>query len=90
MPLAQGRQRPAADGVGSSSQVLAKREQGKTAAGARYVEVIRAAANFLRRDDGPQIAVFDATGWDTHANEGGAARPARRATWRPRRRPANS
>jgi uncharacterized protein (DUF1501 family) len=55
-----------------TSQVLAKREQGKTAAGARYVEVIRAAANFLRRDDGPQIAVFDATGWDTHANEGGA------------------
>ena len=40
--------------------------------GARYVEVIRAAAGFLRRDDGPQIAVFDATGWDTHANEGGA------------------
>jgi uncharacterized protein (DUF1501 family) len=53
------------------SQLLAKREQGK-AAGARYAEVIRAAANFLRRDDGPQIAVFDTTGWDTHANEGGA------------------
>ena len=55
-----------------SSQALAKREQGKAAAGARYTEVIRAAAGFLRRDDGPQIAVFDATGWDTHANEGGA------------------
>ena len=40
--------------------------------GARYTEVIRAAAGFLRRDDGPQIAVFDATGWDTHANEGAA------------------
>jgi uncharacterized protein (DUF1501 family) len=58
--------------AGGSSQVLAKREQGKGAASARYVEVIRAAASFLRRDDGPQIAVFDATGWDTHANEGGA------------------
>jgi uncharacterized protein (DUF1501 family) len=57
---------------GSPSQLLAKREQGKAAAGARYTEVIRATANFLRRDDGPQIAVFDATGWDTHANEGGA------------------
>jgi uncharacterized protein (DUF1501 family) len=56
----------------SASPLLAKREQGKAAAGARYVEVIRAAASFLRRDDGPQIAVFDATGWDTHANEGGA------------------
>ena len=58
--------------AGGSSQLLAKREQGKAGAGARYVEVIRAAASFLRRDDGPQIAVFDATGWDTHANEGGA------------------
>ena len=54
------------------SQLLAKREQGKSAARAGYAEVIRAAAGFLRRDDGPQIAVFDATGWDTHANEGGA------------------
>ena len=36
------------------------------------MEVIRAAAGFLRREDGPQIAVFDTTGWDTHANEGGA------------------
>ena len=55
-----------------SPELLAKLEQGKAGAGARYVEVIRAAAGFLRRDDGPQIAVFDATGWDTHANEGGA------------------
>jgi uncharacterized protein (DUF1501 family) len=68
---------PGADGAGNASaggasQVLAKREKGKVAAGARYVEVIRAAASFLRQDDGPRIAVFDATGWDTHANEGGA------------------
>jgi uncharacterized protein (DUF1501 family) len=40
--------------------------------GARYAEVIHAAAGFLRRDDGPRVAVFDTTGWDTHANEGGA------------------
>ena len=38
----------------------------------RYTEVVRAAAGFLRRDDGPQVAVFDTTGWDTHANEGSA------------------
>jgi len=38
----------------------------------RYTEVVRAAASFLRRDDGPQVAVFDTTGWDTHANEGSA------------------
>jgi uncharacterized protein (DUF1501 family) len=55
----------------SSAQVLARREKGAIAASARYVEVVRAAAGFLRRDDGPQIAVFDTTGWDTHANEGG-------------------
>lgn len=38
----------------------------------RYTEVVRAAAGFLRHDDGPQVAVFDTTGWDTHANEGNA------------------
>jgi len=47
---------------------LAKR--GKS--GARYIEVVNAAAGFLRREDGPQVAVFDTTGWDTHANEGSA------------------
>jgi uncharacterized protein (DUF1501 family) len=39
---------------------------------ARYGEVVRAAAGFLRQEDGPKVAVFDTTGWDTHANEGGA------------------
>jgi uncharacterized protein (DUF1501 family) len=39
---------------------------------ARYVEVVHAAAGFLRQENGPQVAVFDTTGWDTHANEGGA------------------
>lgn len=39
---------------------------------ARYTETVRAAAGFLRQDDGPQVAVFDTTGWDTHANEGAA------------------
>jgi len=39
---------------------------------ARYLETVRAAAGFLRRDDGPAVAVFDTTGWDTHFNEGGA------------------
>jgi len=39
----------------------------------RYAELVRATAGFLRRDDdGPQVAVFDTTGWDTHANEGSA------------------
>jgi uncharacterized protein (DUF1501 family) len=38
----------------------------------RYTEIIRAAAGFLQREDGPRVAVFDTNGWDTHANEGGA------------------
>lgn len=61
-----------APGDGGSPDMLAKRDKATQRGGARYVEVIRAAAGFLRRDDGPQIAVFDATGWDTHANEGAA------------------
>lgn len=44
----------------------------KGGAGARYTEVVHAAAEFLRREDGPKAAVFDTTGWDTHANEGSA------------------
>jgi uncharacterized protein (DUF1501 family) len=44
----------------------------RPAPGARYAEVARAAAGFLREADGPNVAVFDTTGWDTHANEGGA------------------
>ena len=43
-----------------------------TAPGGAYAETVRAAAGFLRQEDGPQVAVFDTTGWDTHANEGGA------------------
>jgi uncharacterized protein (DUF1501 family) len=35
-------------------------------------ETVRTAAGFLKRDDGPAIAVFDTSGWDTHANEGNA------------------
>jgi uncharacterized protein (DUF1501 family) len=42
------------------------------AANARYAELVRAAAGFLRQDAGPRVAVFDTTGWDTHANEGAA------------------
>jgi uncharacterized protein (DUF1501 family) len=42
------------------------------AGAARYAEIVRAAAGFLRQEDGPAVAVFDTSGWDTHANEGGA------------------
>jgi uncharacterized protein (DUF1501 family) len=56
----------------SPTQLLASREEPKARGGAPYKEVIHATASFLKSDDGPRVAVFDAMGWDTHANEGGA------------------
>jgi uncharacterized protein (DUF1501 family) len=53
--------------AGMTSQTAPPGARGK----ARYAEVVRAAAGFLRREDGPKVAVFDTSGWDTHANEGG-------------------
>ena len=41
-------------------------------AGGAYAEIVHAAGGLLREEDGPQVAVFDTTGWDTHANEGSA------------------
>ena len=59
-----------------AADAIAPGEGGGAAAAAkgkaRYAETVRAAAGFLRRDDGPKVAVFDTSGWDTHANEGGA------------------
>jgi uncharacterized protein (DUF1501 family) len=37
---------------------------------ARLKQVTATAGKLLAADDGPRVAVFDATGWDTHANEG--------------------
>jgi uncharacterized protein (DUF1501 family) len=54
------------------AQLLAAREQPNAKGGAPYKEIIHATARFLKSDDGPRVAVFDALGWDTHANEGGA------------------
>jgi uncharacterized protein (DUF1501 family) len=56
----------------AQAQLLARPEQGKGRNGAPYQEIIHATAGFLRSEDGPRVAVFDALGWDTHANEGGA------------------
>jgi uncharacterized protein (DUF1501 family) len=38
----------------------------------RVAAVARMAANLMRSDGGPQIAVIEVSGWDTHANQGGA------------------
>jgi len=62
-----------AAGDGGAATAMAPQTARAGARGnARYAEVVRAAAGFLRREDGPQVAVFDTSGWDTHANEGGS------------------
>jgi uncharacterized protein (DUF1501 family) len=43
---------------------------GGRAGGAQVEATARAAAGFLVRADGPRVAVFETTGWDTHANQG--------------------
>ena len=44
-------------------------------AGLSIAPLASAAARFLASPDGPRIAVLDAGGWDTHANQGGAQGP---------------
>jgi uncharacterized protein (DUF1501 family) len=66
---AQAMQSPAQDGAAMQAGTA---QDLKNAGAGRYVEIVRAAAAFLRREDGPRVAVFDTVGWDTHANEGGA------------------
>jgi uncharacterized protein (DUF1501 family) len=46
---------------------------GMRAGGQQLAPITTAAARFLAAADGPRIAVIEANGWDTHANQGGAA-----------------
>lgn len=62
----------ATDNSPDAANTLAPNPGKKGGGAARYTEVIHASAEFLRREDGPKVAVFDTTGWDTHANEGAA------------------
>jgi uncharacterized protein (DUF1501 family) len=65
---AEGQAMPAQSVPGQSMQEQPAQRSGA----ARYLETVRAMASFLKRDDGPRVAVMETTGWDTHANEGGA------------------
>ena len=68
------------DGSSMGAERAEGRASGADKAGAsglrgRYAaigETVRTAGGFLKRADGPSVAVFDTTGWDTHANEGNA------------------
>jgi uncharacterized protein (DUF1501 family) len=44
----------------------------KPAGADRVSAVTRMAATLMRSDGGPEVAVIEAGGWDTHANQGGA------------------
>jgi uncharacterized protein (DUF1501 family) len=44
----------------------------KPAAADRVSGVARMAAALMRSEGGPEVAVIEASGWDTHANQGGA------------------
>jgi uncharacterized protein (DUF1501 family) len=54
----------------SGDPLLAKRLADALATNAIAGEDLRAAGAFLKREDGPRVAVFDTGGWDTHANQG--------------------
>ena len=38
--------------------------------GAQLAQTAKATASFLTQPEGPRVAVFETTGWDTHANQG--------------------
>jgi len=63
---------PEADAAMTPVNTVERDAKEKRNFNARYAEAARAAAGFLKRDDGPRVAMFDTSGWDTHANEGGS------------------
>jgi uncharacterized protein (DUF1501 family) len=55
-----------------SAEMAADMQGARPAAADRITSAARMAAALMKSEDGPQIAVLEATGWDTHANQGGA------------------
>ena len=60
-------QDPASEGAPAMSA-----EGGRAKPTDRLTGIARMAAAVMRAEGGPEIAVLEATGWDTHANQGGA------------------
>jgi uncharacterized protein (DUF1501 family) len=62
------------DGAAASSadSSAMSKESAKAAYPNRVGAVARMASQLMRSDGGPEIAVIEASGWDTHANQGGA------------------
>jgi uncharacterized protein (DUF1501 family) len=71
--LAGGGADMASQSVMSGPQAMASPQNGvKPAAVDRVSGIARMAATLMRSDGGPEVAVIEASGWDTHANQGGA------------------
>jgi uncharacterized protein (DUF1501 family) len=60
------------DDGGNLADAAAMTAAPRTAAPDRVSGVARMAATLMRSDGGPDVAVIEAAGWDTHANQGGA------------------
>jgi uncharacterized protein (DUF1501 family) len=62
------------DKLGSDGSMAGQADMASPRAAApdRVSGVARMAAALMRSDGGPEVAVIEASGWDTHANQGGA------------------
>jgi uncharacterized protein (DUF1501 family) len=58
--------------VNATDSSAMSKEPAKAAYPNRVGAVARMASELMRSDGGPEIAVIEASGWDTHANQGGA------------------
>ena len=58
--------------VDEAAATAMAQETARPAAPDRVGAVARMAATLMRSEGGPEIAVIEASGWDTHANQGGA------------------
>jgi len=78
--LADGRSAEPADGGGDTGKppaataqsMLGEQPGAQKPATDRLSGAARMAATLMKSDGGPEIAVMEATGWDTHASQGGA------------------
>lgn len=60
-------------GAAAGDAEMARAADAARAAGSQVEKTARATAGFLVQPDGPRVAVFETTGWDTHANQGAEA-----------------
>jgi len=80
-PVFQGRLVFSAFERGGANRQNGGPVRGRAGYSDRVTAVARMAANLMRSEGGPEIAVIEAGGWDTHANQGGAQRKFSAHAW---------